>query len=54
MTDFFAHQSLLIRGVHQLSPKEGRVAQRVMPVARVVGGLTLITVGFYLLKGACV
>jgi len=30
----------------------GRVAQRVMPVARVVGGLMLITVGFYLLKGA--
>jgi cytochrome c biogenesis protein CcdA len=30
----------------------GRIAQRVMPVARVVGGLLLLAVGFYLLKGA--
>jgi cytochrome c biogenesis protein CcdA len=30
----------------------GRVAQRVMPIARVVGGLMLLVVGFYLPKGA--
>jgi cytochrome c biogenesis protein CcdA len=29
----------------------GRIAQRIMPVARVAGGLSLLVVGFYLLKG---